>query len=200
MLFCPLVDNDNENEAIFSDQVSGGASTPEVSLDEQRKQKHVSFDASSLMRSQTIATMDESSYNRTLLGQQAGPSHSSAERLIDKENEGTAYSLEMLPPELARQLMMGNSSCSTAKRALVNLVVVFPFAERLKRGSMRTQATQTDVNKQQSKVLQLQAMLNHQVSAIFQPIYFSLPPRLIPAALKFSSQMGSSFLCEREAF
>ena len=33
--------------------------TGEVSLDD-RKQKHVSFDASSLMRSQTLATMDES--------------------------------------------------------------------------------------------------------------------------------------------
>jgi len=54
------------------------------------------------------------------LGHQAGPSHSSAERLIDKENEAAAaatgtpggntdfnlYS-DMLPPDLARQLMMG---------------------------------------------------------------------------------------------
>jgi hypothetical protein len=52
------------------------------------------------------------------LGQQTGPSHSSAERLIDKEGETGAsaagsgsmdfnlYS-EMLPPDLARQLMMG---------------------------------------------------------------------------------------------
>ncbi len=70
-------------------QVSGGASTPEVSLDE-RKQKHVSFDASSLMRSQTLATMDEGAFQRALAAQQQQqpggggvllPSHSS-ERLV----------------------------------------------------------------------------------------------------------------------
>ena len=41
------------------------AGTPEVSLDD-RRQKHVSFDSSSLMRSQTLSTMDESSFQRAL--------------------------------------------------------------------------------------------------------------------------------------
>ena len=58
------------NPCLF--QVSGtpAGNTPvggqgEVSMDDRQK-KHVSFDASSLMRSQTIATMDEATYQRTL--------------------------------------------------------------------------------------------------------------------------------------
>eukprot|EP00095_Tigriopus_kingsejongensis_P003373 maker-scaffold153_size302544-snap-gene-1.8 protein:Tk03373 transcript:maker-scaffold153_size302544-snap-gene-1.8-mRNA-1 annotation:"serine threonine-protein kinase" len=115
----------------------GGVNTPELSIDD-RKQKHVSFDASSLMRSQTLATMDESSFQRAAAGGGVPggallPSHSS-ERLIDSTAGGGsqglrdsldfAYISEILPPDLARQLML----------------------ERLKRNSMRTQATQTDVN------------------------------------------------------
>ena len=46
------------------------AGTPEVSLDD-RKQKHVSFDSSSLMRSQTLATMDEASFHRMQAQQMA---------------------------------------------------------------------------------------------------------------------------------
>ena len=85
----------------------------------------VSFDSSSLMRSQTIATMDESTFQRTHGAasasagaganaplQQQGqlqPSQSS-ERLIDNSAphpSDFAYYSEMLPPELARQLMLG---------------------------------------------------------------------------------------------
>lgn len=88
----------------------------EVSLDD-RKQKHVSFDASSLMRSQTIATMEEANYLRntanmaTSPGSGGGgggllPAHST-ERLIDNSANEFAYYSEMLPPDLARQLMMG---------------------------------------------------------------------------------------------
>ena len=87
----------------------------------------VSFDSSSLMRSQTIATMDEATYQRThgagiapSPGSAAGagapqpgqlqPSQSS-ERLIDHSAPphpaDFAYYSEMLPPELARQLMLG---------------------------------------------------------------------------------------------
>jgi hypothetical protein len=46
------------------------AGTPEVSLDD-RKQKHVSFDSSSLMRSQTLATMDEATFHRMQAAQMA---------------------------------------------------------------------------------------------------------------------------------
>ena len=85
----------------------------------------MSFDSSSLMRSQTIATMDESTFQRThgaasastgaganVPLQQQGqlqPSQSS-ERLIDNSAphpSDLAYYSEMLPPELARQLMLG---------------------------------------------------------------------------------------------
>ena len=75
----------------------------------------MSFDASSLMRSQTVATMEEAGFppqSGVLL-----PSHSS-ERLIDssaaaaaalKDNADFAYLSEMLPPELARQIMLGKN-------------------------------------------------------------------------------------------
>ena len=86
----------------------------------------MSFDSSSLMRSQTVATMDEATYQRTHGGGiapspgapgagapqpgQLQPSQSS-ERLIDHSaspNPGDfAYYSEMLPPDLARQLMLG---------------------------------------------------------------------------------------------
>ena len=75
------------------------------------------------MRSQTIATMDESTFQRTHGAASAGaganaplqqqgqlqPSQSS-ERLIDNSAphpSDFAYYSEMLPPELARQLMLG---------------------------------------------------------------------------------------------
>ena len=41
-----------------------------MSLDD-RKQKHVSFDSSSLMRSQTLATMDEATFHRMQAAQMA---------------------------------------------------------------------------------------------------------------------------------
>ena len=67
----------------------------EVSLDE-RKQKHVSFDSSSILRSQTVGNMTESS-----------PSKSS-ERLLDgrKTPDYMLYS-ELFTPELARQIVLG---------------------------------------------------------------------------------------------
>ena len=94
---------------------------------DDRQKKHVSFDASSLMRSQTIATMDEQSYQRTQqqqaqamasgvsmgsqgsMGPMSGvlvPGHSN-ERLIDTSKSDFLYYSEMLPPDLARQLMLG---------------------------------------------------------------------------------------------
>ena len=85
----------------------------ELSADD-RKQKHVSFDSSSLMRSQTLATMDEASFQRmaAVVASQtmaSSPSKSS-ERLIDgrKTPEFELYS-QIFPPELARQIMMGKS-------------------------------------------------------------------------------------------
>ena len=103
---------------------------PEVSLDD-RKQKHVSFDSSSLMRSQTIATMDEASFQRmaaaAALQGSVIPSTNmatstmetgglvttpslSTERLIDgrKTPDFELYS-QVFPPEIARQLMQGKA-------------------------------------------------------------------------------------------
>ena len=87
----------------------------ELSADD-RKQKHVSFDSSSLMRSQTLATMDEASFQRmaAVVASQtmaSSPSKSS-ERLIDgrKTPEFELYS-QIFPPELARQIMMGKNDC-----------------------------------------------------------------------------------------
>ena len=108
---------------IFTFQIE----TSEVSLDD-RKQKHVSFD-SSLMRSQTLATMDEASFQRMAAavalqgcnisatnigiptteadGLATTPSIST-ERLIDgrKTPDFELYS-QVFPPEIARQLMQG---------------------------------------------------------------------------------------------
>ena len=117
--------------------------TPEVSLDD-RKQKHVSFDSSSLMRSQTLATMDEATFQRiaaaaalqgsviTSTGMQTSvvepggllttPSLST-ERLIDgrKTPDFELYS-QVFPPEIARQLMQGKVlikiKCETLKTIL----------------------------------------------------------------------------------
>ena len=103
---------------------------PEVSLDD-RKQKHVSFDSSSLMRSQTIATMDEASFQRmaaaaALQGSVISSTNMvtstmesgglvttpslSTERLIDgrKTPDFELYS-QVFPPEIARQLMQGKA-------------------------------------------------------------------------------------------
>ena len=84
------------------------------------------------MRSQTIATMDESTFQRTHgvapggggagaggnapLQGQLQPSQSS-ERLIDNSalhSSDFAYYSEMLPPELARQLMLGECCINVA--------------------------------------------------------------------------------------
>lgn len=135
----------------FSLSQLGGANTPELSIDE-RKQKHVSFDASSLMRSQTLATMDETSFQRAAAAAAAAnagggggapggvllPAHSS-ERLIDSTAMGGsqgfrdsldfAYISEMLPPELARQIMLGKRAF-VAKLSTLRLDFLsglFPF-------------------------------------------------------------------------
>merc|ERR1719347_1930100 len=100
----------------------------EVSLDD-KKIKHVSFDSSSILRSQTVGNMTETEVqkqmNSSKAPQPSTPSKSS-ERLLDgrKTPDYAMYS-ELFTPELARQIVL----------------------ERLKRSSMRTQATQTDVKK-----------------------------------------------------
>ena len=73
-----------------------------MSLDE-RKQKHVSFDSSSILRSQTVGNMSEPE-THTL----STPSKSS-ERLLDgrKTPDYALYS-ELFTPELARQIVLGN--------------------------------------------------------------------------------------------
>lgn len=99
-----------------------------MSLDD-RKQKHVSFDSSSLMRSQTLATMDEATFQRMAAaaalqghvisstnmvtsamesGGLVGTPSMSTERLIDgrKTPDFELYS-QVFPPEIARQLMQG---------------------------------------------------------------------------------------------
>ena len=97
---------------------------------DDRRQKHVSFDSSSLMRSQTLATMDEASFQRIAAAVNAqnmtsSPSKSS-ERLIDgRKTPDFEFYSQILPPELARQIML----------------------ERVKRNSMRTTATQTERSK-----------------------------------------------------
>ena len=102
---------------------------PDQLAADDRKQKHVSFDSSSLMRSQTLATMDEASFQRMAAaaalqgsiitstnmvtstmetsGLVSTPSLSQ-ERLIDgrKTPDFELYS-QLFPPEIARQLMQG---------------------------------------------------------------------------------------------
>ena len=75
----------------------------EVSLDE-RKQKHVSFDSSSILRSQTVANITETETQRTA---PTSPSKSS-ERLLDgrKTPDYILYS-ELFTPEVARQIVLG---------------------------------------------------------------------------------------------
>ena len=72
------------------------------------------------MRSQTLATMDEASFQRmaAVVASQtmaSSPSKSS-ERLIDgrKTPEFELYS-QIFPPELARQIMMGKKECTVRK-------------------------------------------------------------------------------------
>ena len=74
-----------------------------MSLDE-RKQKHVSFDSSSILRSQTVANITETEAQRTA---PSTPSKSS-ERLLDgrKTPDYILYS-ELFTPEVARQIVLG---------------------------------------------------------------------------------------------
>ena len=77
-----------------------------------RRQKHVSFDSSSLMRSQTLAAMDEASFQRmaaAVASQTLASSPSkSSERLIDgRKTPDFEFYSQIFPPELARQIMMG---------------------------------------------------------------------------------------------
>ena len=71
-----------------------------MSLDD-RKQKHVSFDSSSILRSQTVAG--------NMSHEPPSPSKSS-ERLLDgrKTPDYVLYS-ELFTPELARQIVLGKS-------------------------------------------------------------------------------------------
>ena len=78
-----------------------------------RRQKHVSFDSSSLMRSQTLAAMDEASFQRMAAAVAASqtlassPSKSS-ERLIDgRKTPDFEFYSQIFPPERARQIMLG---------------------------------------------------------------------------------------------
>ena len=84
----------------------------EVSLDD-RKQKHVSFDSSSILRSQTVGNMTETEVqkqmNSTKAPQPSTPSKSS-ERLLDgKKTPDYAMYSELFTPELARQIVLGKS-------------------------------------------------------------------------------------------
>ena len=74
-----------------------------MSLDD-RKQKHVSFDSSSILRSQTVGNMAPEPQDP----HHASPSKSS-ERLLDgrKTPDYVLYS-ELFTPELARQIVLGN--------------------------------------------------------------------------------------------
>ena len=105
---CPTTDSSNSLLA---------AATSTASIADDRRQKHVSFDSSSLMRSQTLATMDEASFQRMAAMAQAAsvasqnmnvsPSKSS-ERLIDgRKTPDFEFYSQIFPPELARQIMMG---------------------------------------------------------------------------------------------
>ena len=103
-----------------------------------RRQKHVSFDSSSLMRSQTLAAMDEASFQRmaaAAVAQQnlaSSPSKSS-ERLIDgRKTPDFEFYSQIFPPELARQIMMGkNIDPSTVKpnfkKCLFHILQFFKF-------------------------------------------------------------------------
>ena len=95
--------------------------------------KHVSFDSSSLLRSQTVTTMDEVSFVRSHFqnqqhqmvstGMQAAESTNSCfvqaassnsnERLIEassgRKTPDFEYYSQVFPPEIARQLMIGRS-------------------------------------------------------------------------------------------
>ena len=83
-----------------------------MSLDD-RKQKHVSFDSSSILRSQTVGNMTETEVqkqmNSSKAAQPSTPSKSS-ERLLDgrKTPDYAMYS-ELFTPELARQIVLGKS-------------------------------------------------------------------------------------------
>lgn len=84
-----------------------------VNACDDRRGKHVSFDSSSLMRSQTLATMDEASFQRMAaaaaqnMASSSSPSKSS-ERLIDgRKTPDFEFYSQIFPPELARQIMLG---------------------------------------------------------------------------------------------
>ena len=80
---------------------------------DDRKQKHVSFDSSSILRSQTVGNMTETEVQKQMNSakapQPSTPSKSS-ERLLDgrKTPDYAMYS-ELFTPELARQIVLGKS-------------------------------------------------------------------------------------------
>ena len=79
---------------------------------DERKQKHVSFDSSSILRSQTVANIPNSDVQTTSnLTNQVGASPSkSSERLLDgrKTPDYLLYS-ELFTPEIARQIVLGKN-------------------------------------------------------------------------------------------
>ena len=83
---------------------------------DDRKQKHVSFDSSSILRSQTVGNITETEVqkqiNSSKASQPSTPSKSS-ERLLDgrKTPDYAMYS-ELFTPELARQIVLGKSCYS----------------------------------------------------------------------------------------
>ena len=99
---------------LFSSPFFCKAGTPESMLDD-RKQKHVSFDSSSLLRSQTLSAVDEASFQRTMVTAACNTSdldsqglNSSSERLIDgRKTPDFEYYSQVFPPDIARQLMIG---------------------------------------------------------------------------------------------
>ena len=83
----------------------------EVSLDD-KKIKHVSFDSSSILRSQTVGNVtDAECQGQNVNNQASGNPSKSSERLLDgrKTPDYALYS-ELFTPELARQIVLGNFS------------------------------------------------------------------------------------------
>ncbi|CAG0880351.1 unnamed protein product [Darwinula stevensoni] len=134
----------------------------EMTFDERRT-KHVSFDNTSLIRSQTLSDIDASHSRRMVmmegrLGSSPGMQQSQ-ERLLDGRK---------IPDHLDRSDILGSGSQCSMTKALVQ-----GKCEKMKRSSMRTQATQTESGLQEQS---------------FPPPYLSLSPRMSQKVRKRSTR------------